>query len=170
MEHASHKRRLGAVLPKCDGDLLQHRVVYSAALATGDEAAIATVREQAGVGEATRVPTPGVFEDSLRPLADAGLLRLVEVDGQEVLPGVRFVGTRGHSIDHATIEITSGGSTGMFGGDILHHPAEVSQPELVSMFCARAGASVAQTSAGMGGGNSKHLLQQSFSPKLRRTH
>ena len=108
---------------------------YSAALAAGDGAAVAKVRNQAGVGEAARVPTPGVFDDSLRPLADTGRLRLVKVNGQEVLPGVRFVGTRGHSIDHATIEITSDGATAIFGGDILHHPVEVYQPELVSMFC-----------------------------------
>ncbi len=108
---------------------------YSAALAAGDEAAAAHARERAGVGEPARLPTPGVFDDSLRPLAETGRLQFVEVDGREVLPGVRFVGTRGHSIDHAAIEIVSEGETGVFGGDVLHHPVEVHQPELVSMFC-----------------------------------
>ena len=108
---------------------------YSAALATNDEAAVANIRKRAGVGEPIRIPTPGVFDDSLRPLEGTGRLRLVEVDGHEVLPGVRFISTRGHSIDHAAIEITSGGETGVFGGDVLHHPVEVHQPELVSMFC-----------------------------------
>lgn len=108
---------------------------YSAALASGDEAAAAQLRERAGLGEPVRLPTPGVFDDSLLPLRDTGRLRLVEVDGQEVLPGVRFISTRGHSIDHATIEIASAGETGVFGGDVLHHPVEIHQPELVSMFC-----------------------------------
>ncbi len=108
---------------------------YSAALACGDEVAAARLRKRAGLGDPVRLPTPGVFDDSLRPLEAAGRLRLVEVDGREVLPGVRFISARGHSIDHATIEITSEGRTGVFGGDILHHPVEVHQPHLVSMFC-----------------------------------
>ena len=59
---------------------------YSAALASADEAAVARLRERAGVGAPVRVPTPGVFDDSLLPLKDTGRLRLVEVGGQEVLP------------------------------------------------------------------------------------
>ena len=108
---------------------------YNAALTSGDEAAIAQLRKRAGLGEPVHIPTPGVFDDSLRPLEAAGRLRLVEVDGREVLPGVRFISTRGHSIDHASIEITSDGQTGVFGGDILHHPVEVYQGHLVTGFC-----------------------------------
>ena len=41
----------------------------------------------------------------------------------------------GHSIDHATIIISSGGEEAIFGGDVVHHPLEMSRPELVSVFC-----------------------------------
>ena len=108
---------------------------YGAALAAGDETTIGTVRKEAGLGEPIRVPASGVFADSMLPLRAAGRLRLVGVDGAEVLPGIRFIGTAGHSIDHAAIEIASRGALGIFGGDVLHHPVEVYDPELVSMFC-----------------------------------
>jgi glyoxylase-like metal-dependent hydrolase (beta-lactamase superfamily II) len=47
----------------------------------------------------------------------------------------RFLSTPGHSIDHAAISITSQGHEAVFGGDVVHHPFELSDPELVSMFC-----------------------------------
>jgi len=108
---------------------------YGAALAAGDEAAIQAIRQEAGLGEPIRIPVPGVFEDSMAPLEAAGRVRLIDVGGEEVLPGVRFVSTPGHSIDHAAIEICSDGELGVFGGDVLHHPLEIYDPELVSMFC-----------------------------------
>lgn len=112
---------------------------YAAALAAGDAAGAQSALDQAGLGAPVRTPVPGVFDDSMRPLEAAGRLRLVAVDGREalsdILPGVRFLPAAGHSIDHAAIELTSGGETALFGGDVLHHPLEVYAPALVSMFC-----------------------------------
>ena len=108
---------------------------YGVALTEGDEPEIRRIRAEAGLGVPVRIPASGVFEDSLRPLATAGRLRLIAVDGAEVLPGVRFVSTPGHSIDHAAIEIVSDGELAIFGGDVMHHPVEVYDPDLVSMFC-----------------------------------
>lgn len=108
---------------------------YSAALASGDEAVIAAVRREAALGKPVRVPVPGVFEDSMLPMQTTGRLRLVEVNGEEVLPGIRFVGTPGHSIDHAAIELSSQEELAVFGGDVIHHPLEIHDTELVSMFC-----------------------------------
>jgi glyoxylase-like metal-dependent hydrolase (beta-lactamase superfamily II) len=108
---------------------------YGAALAAGDEPGIAAAREQAGLGAPIRVPVSGTFEDSMLPLLDGGRVRLVPIDGAEVLPGVRFLPAPGHSIDHAAIEIRSGEAAALFGGDVMHHPLEVYDPELVSSFC-----------------------------------
>jgi glyoxylase-like metal-dependent hydrolase (beta-lactamase superfamily II) len=108
---------------------------YSAALATSEATAIRAVQQQAGLGEPVRLPVPGVFADSLAPLAPANRLQLIPIDGTEVLPGVRFMPTPGHSIDHAAILLTSDGDEALFGGDVLHHPFELYDPALVSMFC-----------------------------------
>ncbi len=108
---------------------------YGEALSDGDDAKVAHLREEAGLGEPIRIPTPGVFDDSLRPLEAAGRLKRIAIDGEEVLPGVRFIAAPGHSIDHAAIQIVSGGEAALFGGDILHHPLEIYEPELLSMFC-----------------------------------
>ena len=108
---------------------------YGRALAVNDQAEAASIRREAGFGDPIRVPVPGVFADSMEPLESAGRLRLVAIDGAEVLPGIRFLPTPGHSIDHAAIELSSAGQAAVFGGDVMHHVLEVHDPELVSMFC-----------------------------------
>jgi glyoxylase-like metal-dependent hydrolase (beta-lactamase superfamily II) len=69
------------------------------------------------------------------PILEAGRDELIKVDGREVLEGISFVPTPGHSIDHAAIVLRSKGEEGLFGGDVLHHPVEIYQPEMASMFC-----------------------------------
>lgn len=108
---------------------------YGAALADSDEASVAATRTEAGLGEPIRIPVLGTFDDSMRPIEQAGRLRRVKVDGEEVLPGIRFLSTPGHSIDHASIELVSGDDRAVFGGDVLHHPVEVYDPALLSCFC-----------------------------------
>jgi glyoxylase-like metal-dependent hydrolase (beta-lactamase superfamily II) len=108
---------------------------YGAALTAGDEQSLATVRREAGIGLPFRVPVPGVFLDSMIPLEADERVRRVRVDGGEVLKGIRFLSTPGHSIDHAAISITSQGSEAIFGGDVMHHPIELYEPDLFSMFC-----------------------------------
>jgi glyoxylase-like metal-dependent hydrolase (beta-lactamase superfamily II) len=108
---------------------------YGAALTAGDEESLAKVRTEAGVGLPFRIPVQGVFLDSMMPLEADKRVRRVRVDGGEVLKGIRFLSTPGHSIDHAAISITSQGSEAIFGGDVMHHPLELYEPELVSMFC-----------------------------------
>jgi glyoxylase-like metal-dependent hydrolase (beta-lactamase superfamily II) len=108
---------------------------YGAALTAGDQESIASVRTKAGLGLPVRVPVSGVFVDSMMPLESTGRVRRVQVDGSEVLKGIRFLSTPGHSIDHAAISITSQGREAVFGGDVMHHPFELYEPDLVSVFC-----------------------------------
>ena len=108
---------------------------YSAALANEDKEAASAIRKEAGFNEAKRLPTPGVFSDSMAPLEADGKLQRIVINGDEVLKGIRFLPTPGHSIDHAAISITSQGHEAIFGGDVVHHPFELNDPELVSMFC-----------------------------------
>lgn len=108
---------------------------YGESLADGDEQRIASARAEAGLGEPVRIPVTGTFNDSMRPLQTSGQIKLIEVDGQEILPGVRYIPTPGHSIEHAAIELESNGKRAIFGGDVMHHPVELYDIDLVSVFC-----------------------------------
>ncbi|MBE7493145.1 MAG: MBL fold metallo-hydrolase [Planctomycetes bacterium] len=56
--------------------------------------------------------------DSLLPLAERGRLRLVEGDA-EIVPGVRFEFTNGHTENHAVIWLEDQGQSGCFLGDLV---------------------------------------------------
>jgi len=113
--------------------------MYGVALNFRTEAEIAEVLAHADRGKPVRQPTPGVFEDSIVPLDLRRRLTTVRLaklgDSVEVLPDICYLPTPGHSIDHAAISIASGGETAIFGGDVLHHPFEIYEPDLHSVFC-----------------------------------
>jgi glyoxylase-like metal-dependent hydrolase (beta-lactamase superfamily II) len=82
-------------------------------------------------GEARRM----VFNDSVLPVIEAGQARVVPDAGEEILDGIRFLPTFGHSIGHMAIEIRSRGETALFSGDVMHSAVQVHRPEWNSMFC-----------------------------------
>ncbi len=75
-----------------------------------------------------------VFEDSIQPVIDAGLA-LNFKDNFEVDAAVKAYLTPGHSPGHCAINVTSGGETIIFCGDIMHSPIQVVFPEWNSLFC-----------------------------------
>ncbi len=77
----------------------------------------------------------GVYEDSIFPLIEAGVAKLIGKEGGEVLNGVRFIPTPGHSIDHMSISIESGGDVAFFAGDLMHHPLQVYNTEWNTRYC-----------------------------------
>lgn len=107
---------------------------YGESLATGGEPA-GVARPAPTLGPALRKPADHVYDDSVRPVIEAGLARLIAVDGGEVLEGISFIPTPGHSIDHASIRLESGGEQALFAGDVMHHPLQVYEPSLNSCFC-----------------------------------
>ena len=107
---------------------------YGESLAAGREPAEAASPASA-LGPALRKPADRVYDDSVRPVIEAGLARLIAVDGAEVLDGISFIPTAGHSIDHASIRLVSGGDQALFAGDVMHHPLQVYEPSLNSCFC-----------------------------------
>ena len=80
-------------------------------------------------------PLPGVYEDSVLPIVEAGLAQEIAVDGSEVVEGFAFLPSPGHSIDHASIRFTSRGEQALFCGDVLHHPLQVARPHWNSVYC-----------------------------------
>lgn len=69
-----------------------------------------------------------VFDDSVRPIMDAGLVELVETD-QQITPDIRLVPSAGHTPGHVCVLITSRGKRALITGDIAHHPCQLTHPE-----------------------------------------
>lgn len=107
---------------------------YCASLSASDPRAEAILVE-AGLGRPVRLPDPGVFDDSVRPIIEAGLAQEVAPDGSEVIDGFRFHPSAGHSIDHACITFVSGGECALFWGDVIHHPLQFARPDWNSAYC-----------------------------------
>lgn len=105
---------------------------YNAALAEGRVDADA--QPSPALGHRVGLPLPGVYDDSVRPVVEAGLADLIETGGPEILDGLSYVRTPGHSIDHASIRLISNGQEALFAGDVMHHPLQVYEPALVSCF------------------------------------
>ena len=80
-------------------------------------------------------PRRMVFEDSVLPLIEAGQTRVVADEGEEIVDGIRFLPTPGHSIGHMAIEIRSRGQAALFSGDVMHSPLQVYCPQWNSTFC-----------------------------------
>ncbi|CZT30145.1 hypothetical protein PCPL58_3689 [Pseudomonas cerasi] len=125
----------GPTFPNAEVVASDPEYAYGLTLTDEDAAGINAARDRAGLGEPVRVPVSGTFADCILPLVGKSPVRRVRVDGAEVFPGIRFLPTPGHSIDHATIELVNGGEKALFSGDVLNHPVQVYYPDLVSTFC-----------------------------------
>lgn len=92
---------------------------------------------QAGEYDVARHPnerTRGTyFAENFEPLEATGQLQLVEGE-TELIPGVRFWPTPGHTADHASIALTSKGQTAIYTGDLVHHAVQVERPAWIPAF------------------------------------
>ena len=74
-----------------------------------------------------------IFQDSVKPVVDAGLHRLVPVDFT-LEDGVRFESTPGHTPGHCSVHLSSGGQEAVITGDMMHHPLQIAAPEWCTKF------------------------------------
>ncbi len=70
---------------------------------------------------------------SLAPLEAGGQLTLVD-DGHVVAPGVELLSTPGHTPGHVSVLVMGGGTGGVITGDASHHPGEMEEPNVASVF------------------------------------
>jgi glyoxylase-like metal-dependent hydrolase (beta-lactamase superfamily II) len=71
--------------------------------------------------------------ENLLPLEEAGALELV--DGERtVTPEITIIATRGHTEDHASVVLTSGGETAIYIGDMVQHHVQLERTAWVSAF------------------------------------
>jgi glyoxylase-like metal-dependent hydrolase (beta-lactamase superfamily II) len=73
------------------------------------------------------------FAENFAPLESSGQLELV--DGEhELIPGVTFLPTPGHTENHASIALTSGGETAIYTGDLAHDSIQIERPAWIPAF------------------------------------
>jgi len=70
-----------------------------------------------------------VFDDSIRPVLEAGLAAIVPADHM-IAPGVRIQPAHGHSDGHCVLRVDYRGTRLWFTGDAFHHPLQVSDTAL----------------------------------------
>ncbi len=71
---------------------------------------------------------PAIMSDSVKPIFDAGLAELVEME-HRISPELRLTPTTGHTPGHVSLLIESDGERAMITGDIMHHPCQIAHPE-----------------------------------------
>lgn len=74
------------------------------------------------------------FEDCVIPVVDSGQAVLVD-DGHEIDDGLVVEASYGHTLGHCSVRATSGGETGIFCGDIVHSPIEMTYPHVNTYAC-----------------------------------
>jgi glyoxylase-like metal-dependent hydrolase (beta-lactamase superfamily II) len=90
---------------------------------------------RAEMDELARDDHMAVDEPSIRPLAKAGVLDVIDLDADgnhHITDEVRLVDTPGHTAGHVSVLIESGGQVGFITGDAFHSPLQMSYPELAA--------------------------------------
>lgn len=73
----------------------------------------------------------GVFDDSVKPVFEAGLVDLVDTSHQ-VCREVCLIPTHGHTPGHVSIAIESCGQRALITGDAFHHPCQMAHTDWAS--------------------------------------
>jgi glyoxylase-like metal-dependent hydrolase (beta-lactamase superfamily II) len=81
--------------------------------------------------QAAREDMVHVYTDSVRPIMEAGLAELVEVD-HRLTPEVSLIPTLGHTPGHCSVRISSKGEEALITGDFLHHPCQMARLDWAS--------------------------------------
>jgi len=63
------------------------------------------------------------FEDSVLPIVEAGRTQLVRSD-DELVSGIQLLPTPGHTPDHYSVRLLSGGKEAIVTGDLIHSPLQ----------------------------------------------
>ncbi len=74
-----------------------------------------------------------ILADSVKPVFDAGLVDLVEMD-HVLSDEIRLTPTTGHTPGHVSVAIESQGERAIITGDCLHHPCQIAHPEWSPLF------------------------------------
>ncbi|MCP2256338.1 Glyoxylase, beta-lactamase superfamily II [Streptoalloteichus tenebrarius] len=76
-----------------------------------------------------------VFEDSVAPVFEAGLVQLWEGSSHTIDRNLRLDLAPGHTPGSSVLTLASGGDRALFVGDMLHNPLQFVEPDTNSCFC-----------------------------------
>jgi glyoxylase-like metal-dependent hydrolase (beta-lactamase superfamily II) len=79
-------------------------------------------------------PHRTAFEDSVLPVVRTGQSVLVD-DDYALEDGLWFESAPGHTPGNVVIHARSGEETGVFMGDVIHHPLQLLKPEWSTLAC-----------------------------------
>ena len=74
-----------------------------------------------------------VFDDSVRPVHDAGMAHLVAPDAA-LTPEVTLLPSHGHTPGHVSVLVQSRDDTAVITGDLMHSPCQIGYPEWSSIY------------------------------------
>jgi len=77
--------------------------------------------------------TKRIMTDSVRPILDAGLAELVEMD-HRISDAIWLEPTPGHTPGHVSVRLASGGADAVITGDLMHHPIQMAEPQWATPF------------------------------------
>jgi glyoxylase-like metal-dependent hydrolase (beta-lactamase superfamily II) len=77
--------------------------------------------------------TRRIMADSVRPVLNAGLTDLVEMD-HRISDEMWLEPTPGHTPGHVSVRLRSAGAEAVITGDVMHHPVQVAEPGWGSNF------------------------------------
>ena len=77
---------------------------------------------------------PGVFEDSVLPVIEAGQAQMVE-SRYEVNDSIVIEAAPGHTPGHYMVRAGSPGDLALFVGDAFHNPIQIAEPQLSTSLC-----------------------------------
>ncbi len=72
-----------------------------------------------------------IFDDSIRPVVEAGLVDLID-PGHDICSEFSVLSTPGHSPGHFSIHVRSRGEEALLIGDVAHHPCQLVHLDLCS--------------------------------------
>lgn len=75
----------------------------------------------------------GCYQDSVLPVSDAGLARLIK-PGDRLADDMWFESAAGHAPGQLTLNVDLGGERLIFTGDMFHSPLQIARPEWSSKF------------------------------------
>lgn len=92
--------------------------------ADADSIARAFMADAASLSKQTKL----IQQETFDPIIEAGQLELVSTNA-EIVPGVRYEQTLGHTSAHHSVRLGSDGQSAFVTGDFIHHPMQIARPD-----------------------------------------